>query len=268
MLTFVVYSHTDFLDILKVQTHYLQSHANKTLLINNTDIDISEISSYYERIIFYDDTLPYASRLCELNILQDEYIVLTHDIDVIVNCDIIELDKLCSVMRDNNLDRIDLKYYDLELEDEIKVESAYTYQLVPSTGRYRYNVNASIWKVSSLLETMKRFSQHSYRQIEGNDVQEFCKKYEIFTLTAPSYINSGHFGCIPFFQYIHITHGGKLLGKTTSNTDVGPYQNLHPTLQPVYQAILDDFNLLSTRQLDTRYYGPDYYHGKMKEINE
>ena len=63
MLTFVVYSHTDFLDILKVQTYYLNSqisinntYNNKVLLINHSDKDISDISPYYDRIIFYDDT--------------------------------------------------------------------------------------------------------------------------------------------------------------------------------------------------------------------
>ena len=264
MLTFVVYSHTDFLDILKVQTHYMQHQDNKVLLINSTDIDISEISSYYDRVIFYDDTLPYATRLCELSILQDEYIVLAHDIDVIIKYDNNELGKLHSLMKDNTLDRIDLKYYKLGIDNEIKVVNEYGYHLVPSQGSYRYNVNASIWKVSSLLEIMKQFNQYSYRQIEGYEVQEFCKKYDIFTFTSDSYINCGHFGCMPFFQYIHLTHGGKLLGKTTIPADCGPYQNLHHTLQPVYQSILNDFNLLSYRPMDVRYYGPDYYHGESK----
>ena len=70
---------------------------------------------------------------------------------------------------------------------------------------------------------------------------------------------------MPFFQYIHLTHGGKLLGKTTNLNDLGPYQNLHSTLQPVYHSILEDFDLLSSRTMDMRYYGPDYYHGPLKK---
>tara|TARA_R110001583_G_scaffold16819_1_gene68746 strand:+ start:9113 stop:9931 length:819 start_codon:yes stop_codon:yes gene_type:complete len=272
MLTFVVYSHTDFLDILKVQTYYLNSqisinntYNNKVLLINHSDKDISDISPYYDRIIFYDDTLPYASRLCELNALQDEHILFVHDIDVIVKYNNDELNKLYSVMKDKELDRIDLKYYPLFIENEIKVKNEYGYHLVPSQGSYRYNVNASIWKVSSFLEIMTQFNQYSYRQIEEPEVQNFCKKYRIFTFTADSYINCGHFGCMPFFQYIHLTHGGKLLGKTTNLNDLGPYQNLHSTLQPVYHSILEDFDLLSSRTMDMRYYGPDYYHGPLKK---
>ena len=67
MLTYIVYSHTEFLDVLLTQTHYLESYDNKILLINKTDQDLSELYSNYKQVIFYDDTLPYASRLLEIS---------------------------------------------------------------------------------------------------------------------------------------------------------------------------------------------------------
>ena len=40
MMPYVIYSHTDFLDILLVQTHYLKSCKNKILLINKSDLEL------------------------------------------------------------------------------------------------------------------------------------------------------------------------------------------------------------------------------------
>ena len=41
MLTYIVYSHTEFLDVLLTQTHYLKSYDNKILLINKSDQDLT-----------------------------------------------------------------------------------------------------------------------------------------------------------------------------------------------------------------------------------
>lgn len=268
----VIYSHTDYVDILSVQSHYLKSFNNKILLINDSNLD-DEIKQGYDRIITYDDSLPYASRLHVLDSIDAEYILFMHDIDVVVKSDIHELMHLYDIAVDNNLDRIDLKYNGSfskknEYTSDIDINSKYDYELVQSEGSYRYNVNASIWRRSALLDIMRKFPMHSYRNIELTDVQHYCKDMKIYTLFSNQYINCGHFGCMPFFQFIHLTHAGKLLGKTNNPNDCGPYQNLHPTLQGIYQSILDDFQLLTTRELDTRYYGSDYYHGPCINVGE
>ncbi len=71
MLTYIVYSHTEFLDVLLTQTHYLKSYDNKVLLINKSDEDLSDLYSNYKQVIFYDDTLSYASRLLEIKKLEN-----------------------------------------------------------------------------------------------------------------------------------------------------------------------------------------------------
>ena len=53
MLPFVVHSHTDFLDILKIQNFYIKNIKNKILLINETSENIEEytraIKLYFTR---------------------------------------------------------------------------------------------------------------------------------------------------------------------------------------------------------------------------
>ena len=106
------------------------------------------------------------------------------------------------------------------------------------------------------MEVMSNFKNDTYRTIEEAKTQEFCKKYRIFKLYWESYINCGDFGCIPFFQFIHITHGGKLLPLTRNN--------LNKTLVDTYMKILEQFSLAEKREFGVRNFS-DYYHGPSLE---
>jgi len=271
MLTYVVYSHSEYSDILTAHTHYLSSYENKVLLIDKAGAELTELCSNYKQVLFYDDTLPYASRLLKLNELNLDYILFIHDVDVLVKRDDSVVEFLLNKMIKHDIDRIDLQYQNNiynSITETILIEhndSKFYLNKQEDINHYIYNVQPSIWRVSTFMEIMLRFQNETYRTIELEPTQLFCQKYRIFKLYWESYINCGHFGCIPFFQFIHLTHGGKLLSWTDNPDDCGPYQNIHYTLQGTYQSIIDDFNLTATRKFDTRYYGSDYYHGPSKD---
>jgi len=261
MLTYIVYSHTEFLDVLLTQTHYLESYDNKILLINKTDQDLSELYSNYKQVIFYDDTLPYASRLLEISKLDLDYALFIHDIDISVKRDNDVIEHLLDTIKQNDLDRITLQYKNITYNQNTEViqisknDSKFSLVKEENVDRYIYNVNPSIWKISTFMEIMTKFKDEGYRTIELAHVQEFCQKYKIFSLYNDSYINCGHFGCLPFFQYIHITHGGKLLPLTNNN--------LNESLIDEYNLMLEKFSLNKTRQFSNRIFR-EYYHGPSK----
>ena len=87
MIPYIVYSHTDFLDILRAQTYYLKSYDNTILLINKSDMELSDLYSNYKQVVFYDDTLPYAGRVLTLSELNLDYALFIHDIDIVINRD-------------------------------------------------------------------------------------------------------------------------------------------------------------------------------------
>ena len=167
MIPYVVYSHTDYLDILKIQTEYLKNIENKILLINKSNFNIDEIYSNYDRIIFYDDSLPYAGRLTSLSELKLDYIFFTHDIDILINCDNVVIEKLFQIAKEKKIDRIDLQYYTHgDSSDNISVScNGYDFYLNKQTNpsHYIYNVNPSIWKLSSFMEIMNTFKNEGYR---------------------------------------------------------------------------------------------------------
>ncbi len=223
MLTYIIYSHTDFLDILKIQTHKLKSYRDKILLINKSDLDLSDIYSQYEKIIFYDDALPYASRILSLVDLDLEYVLFIHDIDIIITKNNKIINHFVDFMKTNDIDRIDLQVrYNWDLNNSEKIYMTIDDKVIELRRQVNaktksiYNVNPSIWKLSALLNIMNQFKNETYRSIELN-VQEYCSKFKIYKLYSDEYISCGWFSCLSFFQFLHITHRGKLLPILNNN---------------------------------------------------
>jgi hypothetical protein len=221
MLTYVIYGHTDYLDVLKIQTEYNKDIKNKVLLINQNNTEL-EIYSVYDKIIFYDDTLPYASRLLALKELGVDYILMTQDTDLIIEKNSETLERIVSKMKEKGLDRVDLQYREFT-SDGI--------QLNPNTNRidmgdFRltkqediphliFNLNPSIWKLSTLMDVMTKFKNESYRTIEKKntvgiyEIQKYCLQLEIYKVANDNPINCGYYQCLEFYQYFHITKRGQ-----------------------------------------------------------
>lgn len=224
-LTYVVYSHTEYLDILSVSTDYLKNYKNKILLINKSNEDLSSIYSEYKDVIFYDDTLPYASRLLALSSVLDEYVLFIHDIDIVIEKNDECLQYLKNYMVENKIDRLDLQArpdWDKLNKNIVNLEfnnNKIELKQQTNVNNYIYNVNPSIWKLSSLLDVMSNFKKETYRTIELIYTQRYCTKFKVYKLYSDSPIKCGYLHCLPFFQFIHITHGGKLLPNTHNNLD-------------------------------------------------
>ena len=222
MLTYIIYSHTDFLDMLTIQTYKLKSYEDKILLINKSDLDLSGIYSQYKKIIFYDDALPYASRILSLVDLNLEYVLFIHDIDIIITKNNKIINHFVDFMKTNDIDRIDLQVrYNWDLNNPEKIYMTVDDEVIElrrqvNVNNYSYNVNPSIWKLPTLLNIMNQFKNETYRSIELN-VQEYCNKFKIYKLYSDEYIRCGWFSCLSFFQFLHITHGGKLLPLLNNN---------------------------------------------------
>lgn len=258
---YIVYSHSDFEDILKISSDYLSIVKNKTLLINKNDKNLSEIYSKFNNVIFYNDELTYSDRLNNsLKYIDAEYILFTHDIDILLNKDDIILNKLVKIMQLENIDRIDLqvngsdttktfikisKDNDINEWERLNIDNLndYDYYLGLHTDprTYIYNVNPSIWKKSSFKELMLKFKTRTYRDIEYDDVQDYCTKYKICNLFSKKILECGYFKCLSFYKYLHITHHGKLLRYDgTSKTE---FNQSYIDVNEEYSKIIINYNL-------------------------
>ena len=270
-LRYVTYSHSEYTDILQIHADYISHKKNKTLIIDTDDIPHS-IKDVYNNIIYYDDTLPYASRILNsVKQIDDERFLLMHDNDILLRADNDKMEQLLRLYTEHNIDRLDLQVaFDPGVEqsifgvtvtfEDIKKKIQYVtvddeYQLIkqvyfrnhPSLGSsYLYNVNPSIWNKQSLLRVMEQFSHLEYRAIEGDEVQRFCNDLNIYKIGAPNFISCGHFDCADFFIFFHITHGGKLVPFDNSHKD--KYGRTYEGVAPQYQQIINKYKLFNSKR--------------------
>jgi len=227
MIPIVCYSHTDYLDVLAVQSVFLQStNQPKILLINSVPI----IPHCFDRVVLYDDTLNYSKRVLQgMQQIDAEFVLFFHDMDILLRWSPYDIDSIVDCMRSNNIDRIDLQYSELQEKDSIQWNDI----TFTRSTHYIYNVNPSIWRRSAFMDIMSRFDKN-YRQIEDMETQTYCSQFNIFKVWSLRKIHAGYFHTLPFFVYLHLTHGGQLLPTTLNN--------LEPWIQCVYRGILASFS--------------------------
>lgn len=262
MITYVTYTHTDYINIAEIHAYYTARYNfNKILFINKVEDEKLKsyidniLTYYYSKVVFYDDSLSYSDRIKQcLEQIDDEYILLMHDIDILIEADTNKLEMFFDFLKQNNYDRVDLKQTFnfstsniFEVDTKVKVlskniESDKLYLVgAESEHDYIYNVNPSIWKKESLYEIMSTFNNHSYREIEGMNTQLFCKKFKVFKLHSEKFLECGWFRCVPEFQFLHISHGGKLL--PLNNEFVTPSGQSYVDLYQDYLEIYHTFDL-------------------------
>jgi hypothetical protein len=143
-------------------------------------------------------------------------------------------------MKSNSIDRIDLQYFPIDVTanpKKIKMSvKEFNFEIVKheNINSFIYNVNPSIWRLSVLMDIMKKFKSKNYRTIEDLETQLYCKKFEIYKLYHTEYISCGYFKCLPFFQFLHITHGGGLLPKNINSN--GLTENLQLQYEKIFNT--------------------------------
>ena len=228
--TYVIYSHTEFLDLLRITCDYLEDVENKILIINKNDLN-HELYSKFKDVVFYDDSLSYTDKVSDvLKRIDSKYILFSHEVDIPLKREPLVLDKFIKLMEIENIDRIDLqpnggnsgKFIKIESDEDVEnwprldLSEIQTYDmcLSPHTdpNTYIYNVNPSIWKRDSLIEIFDTFKGRSYRDIEYDDVQKYCTKFKIYNLYSAGHtLRCGYMNSLPIYKYLHITHYRRML---------------------------------------------------------
>ena len=78
------------------------------------------------------------------------------------------------------------------------------------------------------------------------DVQLFSKQFKIFKLTANTKKLCGYFNCVDGFQFLHISHSGKLL--PLNKNFVTTYGQSYIDISDEYIKIVDKYNLTKSNK--------------------
>lgn len=243
-INYVVYSHSSFLDILNIQTDFLLGKGHLTLFIDYNNLNLDEIYNKYDKVIFYNPNLNYAQKLLScINQIEYSYFVFIHDNDILLYSDNKVINSLIFFLKINNFDRIDFQLsYDFHETFKIENDDLFLVKTIcPFTiewkSRYAYNVNPSIWKRETLIDILEKFSYKDYRNIEDEETQSYCKKFNIFKLSAKKIYRCGYFTCLEPFKYLHITHSQMLFSPKSI-----PEENSKDIIND-YNMIIEKYNL-------------------------
>ena len=222
MITLVCYSHTDYIDILRIQDAFLALLPCTTVLLINR---MPNIPIHFQRVIFYDEAKSYSKRVLQgLQQLDSDYILFLHDMDIVTQCSVPQMARCVEFMKLRGIDRVDLQYSALVEASAIPFENV----MLTKSSSFVYNVNPSIWKRDVFLNIMDRFDK-SYRDIENQETQAYCESFSFYKLWSPKKIHAGYFHVTDLFVFIHVTHGGKMLPLANNN--------LEPSLRAIYAGI-------------------------------
>jgi len=217
-LPLIVFSHSEFSDILSAQIELNQDlHFSERILLINNGFNNDEIKSKFDKIIYYDQYLNYPKRLSLLNELDYKYVFFIHDIDLILESSNEFIEKIYNIVKTNKIDRVDFQNFMAYNENypSIKIDGMDDVKLVKQTDSrfYPYNVNPSIWKLSTLLDIMgeEKIKDKDYRGIEEEYTQNYVSKYNIFKFYDIDNQLIGYYNCSKYFQYLHVTHGRELV---------------------------------------------------------
>ena len=265
MINYVVYGNTDYLDVLEIQTDYMYGRGHLTLFLNQNNLELTNLISKYDNVIYYDNNDTYAKRLLTcIQQMDVDYFLLLHDIDILLNVDNAMIEKFYDFLRTNNFDRVDLKHSENktsnliieynqetnanEWEPKLTEELADGLYLVKqdNPSDYIYNVNPSIWKKETFIKLLSNFTHKNYRTIEEMDVQMFAKQFKIFKLNSSNKKLCGYFNCIEGFQFLHISHSGKLL--PLNEKFVTTYGQPYTDISDEYVKIVDKYNLTKSNK--------------------
>lgn len=252
-IPYVFYTHDSYDDVIEIQYEYIVNIDNKILITNNIKENVFDIFNVgFKNILYYDDSLPYSQRILNaIDEIDNDFIFLLHENDILIKKDDSILEKCIDLMLSNNYDRIDFQVGGPNFSGHIETipidNDKYFLSRNYNPNDYIYNVNPSIWRVSTLRNILNRFPNHSYRNIEDPEVQKYCidSDFKIFKLMGKDMLKSTPFTLLDFFQYIHITHAGKFLPINN---------NLSENLKEHYYSIIEKHKLLEGNREFEKYH--------------
>lgn len=178
----LIFTHSDYQDIWPIVVDGLRKNALEAVVhfAVNSSADTSNLPGVKYT---YDESKPYASRLCEvLEKIQAEYVLFFHDVDILIDFDKERFSTLLEWIVQEKIDRFYLGVFGSnrlvkklgDLPIGISGKNVCEWFTTP------YDVGPSVWNKKTFLELMTQFNQETYRSIESSGIQEALLHKKIY----------------------------------------------------------------------------------------
>lgn len=215
-INLILFSHSDYSYLWPIieEKIILLTDLNPIFISNNTEL---EKPTGFINYLEYDANNCYSERWQNiLPKIESKYIIVVHDVNLIINHDSDKIKELLTLIDNNNIDRCSLNVF--KNNHSIKGETIEICDLnSPNTISklfIPFDVSPSIWKKESFLKIWLKFQVETYRNSELNEsLQQFCrtnlKCYGLNKTNEKIHYCLGrpYYG---WFKILHITIKGEL----------------------------------------------------------
>jgi hypothetical protein len=173
----IVFTHSSYSDIWLPVLSHTQAYVKDIIPIRfAADTDVPGYLTYR-----YNPDSTYPTRLLEvLSQTTSKYVLLVHDVDLIVSFDTTLYPLLIDYMERKNITRFSLEVFPSTTSCDDSVGPLHISRITPECStRFTtpYDVGPSIWKRDDLVDIMTKHSSETYRSIEQSAIQTTCLSY-------------------------------------------------------------------------------------------
>ena len=240
--TILLHTHSSYSYLWPIINDYMKKYTFKKILTYDTIPLNTSLPKGFDNYIQYNSYEHYSGRLIPvLEQIEEEYIFLINDVDIVINIDEEALNIYIEIMNNNTIDRVCCVLFKGNGQlhkDNIALCNLNLPLQSPSNHFVPVDCSPVIWKRSSLIEMFKQFPNQTYNALElYNDIINYCKTkikcYGIqYTPNLKILYNRGLTYCDKL-SFLHITTRGKFLK---------PF-NVYADFEIIVKDIITKYNL-------------------------
>lgn len=216
-LPIVIISNSEYSYLWNILSDLYKDFKSVTLCIDENNISYKFPDNF--KIMFYDKTFNYTRRMLSIiEKIDHDIIFLTHDIDLLIKCQIEKLNLYANLLSRHGLDRISMGAFSnsQDVISEHGVEVCRLFRKISNNFYTPLDHAPSIYRTSTLKEIYSKFPNESYGSFEQNSsIQEFiAENYKFFGIRKNDNVSLVYHRGFVFTEDIsilHLTVQGKFL---------------------------------------------------------
>lgn len=226
--TILLHTHSSYSYLWPIINDYMKKYTFKKVLAYDNIPENSKLPGSFDKYIKYDGSQIFSTRLVPiLEQLNEEYIFLVYDVDIVINIDKNALETYIDIMKEHNIDRLCSAVFNgkSQLHKNGYALCNLNLPLIsPSNHFVPADCSSTIWNRNSFIEFLKNFPDKTYGSLElDNDVISYCKSkilcYGIqYTPNLQILYNRG-LTCSNKLSFLHITTKGKFMKPFSTYAD-------------------------------------------------
>ena len=176
----LVHTHSSYAYLWPIINDYIKKYNFKKVLAYDIIPENTILPDCFDKYIQYDGSQMFSTRLVPiLDQLDEEYIFLIYDVDIVINIDKNVLETYIDIMKENNIDRLCSAVFNGKSQlhkNGYAVCNLNLPLISPSNHFVPADCSSTIWNRNSFIEFLKKFPDKTYGSLElDNDVINYCK---------------------------------------------------------------------------------------------